>query len=46
MSYLKKETIDINKEIQEWTTDEWQEYYESNAQLPSDTYDGEIWEEY
>jgi hypothetical protein len=45
MNYLKKESVDINKELQDWTTDEWQEYYESNTQLPSDTYDGEIWEE-
>ena len=45
MSYLKKEPVDTNKETQDWTTDEWQEYFESNQPLPSDTYDGGFWEE-
>jgi hypothetical protein len=45
MKPIKKEVVDINKEVQDWTTDEWQEYYESNNQLPSDTWDGATWEE-
>lgn len=43
---LRLERADLDKEPQEWSTDEWQEYMESNCQLPSDTYDGDIVEEY
>ena len=30
----------MEKEIQEWTEKDWEDYFESNVQLPSDTYDG------
>ena len=29
MNYLKKEPVDTNKEPQEWTTEEWDNHFET-----------------
>lgn len=42
---IPKDNITLDSETQEWTEKQWEEYFESNQPLPSDTYDGGFWEE-
>jgi hypothetical protein len=47
MNYLKKELVDTSKELQEWSSDEYNQYFDKDVEEPTeeDCWDGDnSWE--